>query len=257
MQERTSRLLETCAALSSPSSFALSPNGESIAFINRVGSFSQIFISALSGGWNRRLIATLSDCDEPQWTPDGKRLVFVSENALWIVNADGTDAKKLTEHPSGNRHPRWSPDGSRIAFYSRRRGWDHVWTIPADGGEVRQILKGECDYDDMAWSPDSKWLAYCSVREEDLSTRAVFIISSDGGEEQVVSPVACWSGAPHFSPDGKTLAYLSDHDGWFHIYLFDLHTRETCQITRGEFEVGGPYFYNVDPRGGPASTRYR
>ncbi|HEX7592566.1 MAG TPA: alpha/beta fold hydrolase, partial [Anaerolineae bacterium] len=43
----------------------------------------------------------------------------------------------------------------------------------------------------------------------------------------------------------------SDHDGWFHVYLYDLSTRETRQVTFVEVEDGGPYFYNVDPHGGP------
>jgi dipeptidyl aminopeptidase/acylaminoacyl peptidase len=123
--------------------------------------------------------------------------------------------------------------------------------IDENGGVPKQILKGEFDADDLAWSPDSSQLAFCAIREPDLMTRGVCLVSAAGGEGELISPKGCWSGAPHFSPDGGTLAYLSDQDGWFQIYLYDLKTRLTKQITHGEFEVGGPYFYNVDPRGGP------
>ncbi len=251
MQESTQKLLDNFASLVTPSEWSLSPNRDAVAFTQSVNGVSQIFSMPIMGGWHCRLTATLDDCHEPMWSPDGKRIAYTSDDALWVMNADGTSARRLTEHPSGNSEPRWSPDGKRIAFYSRRRGWEHIWLIDANGGAPKQILKGEFDADDLAWSPDSNQLAFCAIREPDLMTRGIYLVSSDGGEGELISPKGCWSGAPHFSLDGKTLAYLSDQDSWFHIYLYDLKTRQTKQITQGEFEVGGPYFYNVDPRGGP------
>jgi len=266
MRDLTQKLLDTFASLAPPSDWVLSPDGATLAFTQTVNGVSQIFSMLINGGFPRRLTATLDDCHEPQWSPDAKQIAYLSDDALWVMNADGTSARKLTEHPSGHSEPRWSPDGTRIAVYSRRRGWEHIWTINVESGALKQILKGEWDADDIAWSPDSKWIAYCSIRESDLMTRGIYLIPSDGGDEQLISPRGCWSGSPHFSPDGKTLAYLSDHDNWFHIYLFDLsglgsHAQPsdgvgavtaTKQITRGKFEIGGPYFYNVDPHGGPA-----
>lgn len=252
MRDRTITLIDAFASISTPEAFALSPAGSTVAFTLDVNGYSQVFtMPTVRSAWPHRITTTLADCTDPQWSPDGTRLVFVRGTALWVVNANGSDARKLTDHPAGNIDPRWSPDGSRIAFYSRRRGWGHLWTISPDGGMVTQITAGAFDGDDLAWSPDSKWLAFCSVREEDLMTRGIYRVPASGGDGMLISPRGGWSGAPHFSPDGRTLAYLSDHDGWFHIYLYDLETRGTRQLTRGEFEDGGPYFYNVDPHGGP------
>ncbi len=252
MRDRTTTLIDTFAAISISEEFALSPDATSVAFTRDANGYSQIFTLPIGrAGLPSQITATLSDCSEPQWSPDGARLVFVRDDALWIVNADGNAARELTDHPAGNSEPRWSPDGTRIAFTSRRRGWEHLWTIAPDGSALTQITKGAYDSVDPVWSPDSKWIADCSVREEDLMTRGVYLIPVHGGDEVLISPRGCWSGAPHFSPDGKTLAYLSDHDGWFHVYLYELSTRATCQLTRGEVEDGGPYFYNVDPYGGP------
>jgi dipeptidyl aminopeptidase/acylaminoacyl peptidase len=252
MQDLTQKLLENFASLVTPGEWALSPNRDAIAFTQSVNGVSQIFSMPILGGSSRRLTATLEDCHEPKWSPDAKRIAYTSDDALWVMSADGANALKLTEHPSGLSEPRWSPDGSRIAFYSRRRGWEHIWMIDAKGGTPpRQILKGEFDADDLTWSRDGNCLAYCSMREPDLMTRGIYLVSADGGDSVLISPKGCWSGAPHFSPDGKKVAYLSDRDGWFHIYLFDLNTSQVQQLTHGEFEIGGPFFYNVDPRGGP------
>lgn len=251
MRELTQQFVDLFASLAPPSEWVLSPDGERLAFTQPVNGFLQIFSAPSRGGFPRRLTATLADCHEPRWSPDGKQIAYTSDDALWVMNVDGTKARKLTEHPSGHVEPCWSPDGKSIAFYSRRRGWDQIWTVKVENGTARQILKGDWDADDVVWSPDSRWLAFCSIREPDLMTRGIYLTPSDGGEETLISPRGCWSGAPHFSPDGNVLAYLSDRDNWFHIYLYDLKTRETKQITCGEFEIGGPYFYNVDPHGGP------
>lgn len=252
MRERTARLIEAFAIISSPSEFLLSPDGAMVAFVQHVREFSQIFtLPVEQPAWARRITATLANCREPHWSPDAKQIAFVRGKGLWIANADGTNAHALTDHPAGNTSPRWSPDGSRIAFISRRRGWNHLWTIAPSGEGLMQVTCGAFDAVDPAWSPDSEWLAFCSVREDDLRTCSVYLLPAGGGKEQSISPRGCWSGAPSFSPDGNTLAYLSDQDGWFHIYLFDLASRSARQLTHGECEDGGPHFYEVEREGGP------
>lgn len=251
MRNGTIALIDTFAALSSPGDFSLSPDGRTIAFTRQVGLHHQIFAMPTERAGEIRITATLDDCTEPQYSPDGQHLVYVRGHALWIANADGSNARELTDHPSGNSHPRWSPDGSRIAFLSRRRGWTHIWTIAAGDARPTQITRGEFDVANPVWSQDGKWLAYDSWRADDIQTRAVYLISSNGGDEQLVSANGSWSGTATFSPDGRTLAFLSDQTGWFHIYLYDTQLHITHQLTRGEFEDGGSHFYEIDPRGGP------
>jgi dipeptidyl aminopeptidase/acylaminoacyl peptidase len=252
MRERTTKLIETFAALTFPSEFSLSPDGLAAAYTYPVGHAKQIFTMPVArAGLPSRITATLADCAEPHWSPDSQQLVFIRGKALWLARADGTNARELSDHPAGNTSPRWSPDGTRIAFLSRRRGWSHIWTIAPNGAALTQVTRGAFDATDPTWSPDGATLAFCSWRQEDLATRGVYLISADGGTESLISPRGCWNGAPCFSPDGCTLAYLSDRDGWFHVYLYDLSTRITRQLTCGEFEDGGSHFYDVDPRGGP------
>jgi dipeptidyl aminopeptidase/acylaminoacyl peptidase len=252
MRGRTETLIHIFASTSPPSDFALAPDGAIIAYTREVNGYLQIFTLPVGrAGLEQRLTATFADCYEPRWSPDGKQLAFIRDHALWVMNADGSDARELIEHPAGIGDPIWSPDGSRLAFISRRRGWEHVWTIARDGSGLKQITTGADDAVDPVWSRDGKWIAFSSFRESDLTTRGIYIIPADGGAEILISPRGAWSGAPNCSPDARTLAYLSDHDGWFHIYLYDLQTRATRQLTRGKVEDGGSYFYNVDPRCGP------
>ncbi len=65
------------------------------------------------------------------------RTAFMQED-LYLMRADGTGLRRLTDDAAKDRGPRWSPDGSRLAFYSNRSGDYEIWTIGRDGGDLRQ-----------------------------------------------------------------------------------------------------------------------
>jgi TolB protein len=117
MHDLTQKLLDTFAALALPSEWDVSPDGNTVAFIQMASGVPQVFSMPIDGGFPRRLTATLDDCHEPRWSPNNKHIAYTSGDAMWVMNANGTNARKLTEHPSGNSEPRWAPDGERIAFY--------------------------------------------------------------------------------------------------------------------------------------------
>ena len=70
--------------------------------------------------------STPGDVQTPAWSPDGRKLAFVSGrdgNAeIYVMNADGSEQENLTRQPANDSHPSWSPDGRKIAFVSRRDG---------------------------------------------------------------------------------------------------------------------------------------
>lgn len=72
-------------------------------------------------------------------TIHGDRVVFVSEDDLWAVHADGGMASRLTANPGVQTTPRFSPDGSTLALVSRDEGRPDVWVMPADGAEARRL----------------------------------------------------------------------------------------------------------------------
>ncbi len=252
MNQRTSHLIDLFASTVSPEQASVSPDGSHVAFTLYINNSSQVFsIATERPAFPQRITGTLEDCTDPQWSPDGTRLVYVQGKKIMVCNADGCQPREVADHPSGNSNPRWSPDGSRIAFYSRRRGWESVWVVSVEGGTPTQVTPSGFDADDLVWSPDGRTIAFCSVRENDLTTRGVYLVPSLGGEETLVSPTGSWSGAPSFSPDSRTVAFLSDRDGWFHTFLYDVKAQTTRKLTADEIEDGGASFYNVDRRSGP------
>jgi len=77
-----------------------------------------------------------------RFSPDGKQLTHDSigerQEDIWIMNADGSGRRKLTDDPYKDRAPAWSPDGREILFFSDRSGRYEVWTIRTDGSRLRQ-----------------------------------------------------------------------------------------------------------------------
>lgn len=130
-------------------------------------------------------------------SPDGKHIAFDLLGILWTLPLAGGSPKRLTGDFDDLGQPDWSPDGSRIVFQSYRTGNFHLWSIPADGGEMRQHTDGTFDHREPRWSPDGKTIAFSSDRSDgryaihllDVATGAVTVFSK--GSSQDSEP--CWS----------------------------------------------------------------
>ncbi len=94
---------------------------------------------------------------------------------IYLAKADGSQAFQLTQGTRSCDNPQWSPDGSRIAFLSSRSGQKNIWIIPVDGGEARQLSDDRGGVSSFKWSPDGRWLAYTalepSTKAEDKASK--------------------------------------------------------------------------------------
>ena len=115
-----------------------SPDGEKIAFHG-----GGIFVMDRNG---RNRIQLSPKGRHPDWSPDGRKIAFysnlhnIAQQDIYVMNADGANIVRVTNHPKSDRLPAWSPDGRWIAFMSFRgqTGWD-IHVVNANGGEARQV----------------------------------------------------------------------------------------------------------------------
>jgi dipeptidyl aminopeptidase/acylaminoacyl peptidase len=116
-----------------------------------------VFRDDLPSDWIRRwvLVDHGTHAYDPAWSPDGERIVFVSEatgnDEIWVINADGSEEVQLTHNDwEWDKGPTWSPDGSMIAFWSNRvTGYKQIWVMNGDGSEQHNVSNNE--YND--WQP--------------------------------------------------------------------------------------------------------
>ena len=113
------------------------------------------------------------------WTPDG-RVVYATmlggNTDVWIMNADGTGNRQLTNDPGYDAGPEVSPDGRHIVFESTRSGRRNIWRIDLDGGNPKQLTDGGADVA-PGFSPDGRWVIYHSAATSDLRK-----VPLEGGE---------------------------------------------------------------------------
>ncbi|MGH9532643.1 MAG: protein kinase domain-containing protein [Terriglobales bacterium] len=145
----------------------------------------------------------LDGVDGLTWMPDG-RLVYSSTAGgklnLWIMNADGSQARQLTTDPQAAFAPLVSPDGRTIVFSSVRTGNPNLWRMNADGGDLRQLTSGTLEFP-AGISPDGKWLLYESSQS---GQPALWKLPLEGGKPEMVAPSGFQAS---LSPDGKLIAY--------------------------------------------------
>jgi len=115
-----------------------------------------VFLTRGSGTSAGRILA---EGDEPRFSPDGKKIVFVSRrtknNDIWLMNTDGTLQTQLTSSPKDDENPCFSPDGRHIVFASNRTGDFEIYVMEADGGNVRQLTSNPSDDTQPCWSREN------------------------------------------------------------------------------------------------------
>ena len=171
----------------------------------------------------------------PVFSPDGKQIAFMSARdgnpEIYVMNADGSSVRRLTNHPAGESSPTWSPSGSQIAFTSDRTGKAQIYVIGVDGSNFRRITVDESEADRPTWSPAPyNEIAFAGrtsgsgfdIKVYELSTQRTRVLTNGQGTNE----------SPAFSPGGRHIAFSSTRGGRTQIYTIDREGRDLRQITR-------------------------
>ena len=213
-----------------------------IAFASDRDGNYEIYVMTADGGDLRRLTNNRATDHSPSWSPDGKRIVFMSDRdghidanhgsptfEIYVMAADGSNPRNLTNNPHYDMSPSWSPDGKQIAFASRRDGNYEIYVMAADGGNPQNLTNNPLNDWDPSWSPDGERIVFSARRDghfenELVLTSEIYVMDADGGDPQRLTENRKNERYPAWSPDGNRIAFSADRKGDlqnFEIYVMD------------------------------------
>ncbi len=203
------------------------------------------------------------------------RIVFTHGGDLWMVNAAGGTAVRLTAHPGVELFAKFSPDGKWLAFTGQYDGDEQVYVMPADGGEPKQLtfypaegpLPPRWGYDNQVygWSNDGHYVIYRSLRDARAHalSRLYRVPVGGGPSEPLPMPI---SGAGSYSPGGNQIVYSPQARDFRtekrysggeanKLYIFDTETHSAKLISEGDrasrdpMWIGDEIYYDSDRDG--------
>lgn len=209
---------------------------------------------------------------QPDWSPDGRRVVYASYRddviELRLLDLDSGRSSPLVANGAVNIEPRWSPDGTRVAYTSSSHdGLWHVFVVEVgpdgprgepirvtserDSGLPRYYYHRKDQYLSPTWSPDGRELILVSNRGHVWGSGGFWRVGArEGGEEREIHyEETNWKARPDWSRDGRRVVY-SSYLGrqWNQLWLMTAEGGDPLQLTYGEFDA-------TAPRWSPAADR--
>ena len=181
---------------------------------------AEIYVADTRHSIARRLTSNAAADDvEPAWSPDGRRLAWVSGSTgshdIYVMSRDGGGKRRLVEDPADDVEPAWSPDGSRIAFASNRDGRYQLW-LPTSPAASRRCSSRRPGQSALRRGTRPDRLAYTGMVEGDAD---VWLRRSTASTEARLTSTPGFDGRPDWSPDGRRLAFVSNRGGSQRVWL--------------------------------------
>jgi len=153
-------------------------------------------------------ITAVPSFGEPGVSPDGSEIAFVSGGDIWTVPSTGGEARLLISHPATESRPLYSPDGKRLAFVSTRTGNGDIYVLSFATGAIERLTYDDAPEQVSGWSGDSRWIYFSSTSHDISGMNDIYRVSVAGGTPMAVSADVYaneFFAVP--SPDGSTLAF--------------------------------------------------
>lgn len=174
-------------------------------------------------GWNPRTVVNSTEpLMSPSWSPDGRRLAYVSfeggNSAVWIQDIASGSREKVTSFRGINGAPSFSPDGGRLVLTLSKGGNPDVYVMDLGSKHLTQVTNHFGIDTEPSWSPDGGSLYFTSDRG---GRPQIYRVAASGGSATRVSFEGSYNASPSVSFDGKKIATAQGAGNVYRIALLD------------------------------------
>jgi Tol biopolymer transport system component/cytosine/adenosine deaminase-related metal-dependent hydrolase len=187
-------------------------------------------------------------------SPDGQTIVFDLLGDLYTIPFSGGKATPLTQGMAFDGQPRFSPDGSRIVFVSDRSGGQGVWTMALDKTDTVQVTSGKTAlYQSPDWTPDGRYIVV-SRDGQGPGRLHLYHKDGGSGKSLIDEPSGLRTTGPTLTPDGRYIWFARRNGTWTYNspmseWQLGVYDRDTGEWTVRTFRYGGAVRPTLSPDG--------
>jgi TolB protein len=215
----------------------VSPDGSLVAFTTYAGGNPQIRIHSATTGRRVPFYNPVSSVVEtPEFTPDGKQLLFATAVDGWvqicIANTDGSGFRRISHVRAIEVSPKVNPKtGADMLFISGRGGRQQLWRSTLDGADLQQLTSGEGDVANPSWNPNGRQIAFAWTRGYEPGNFNIFVMDIASQKPVQLTAGVGRNENPWWAPDGVHLVFSSKRGATTQIFTMLADGTNVQQLT--------------------------